>query len=169
MIELTEELRTQLRKLQRMEKEKRRYVKITTLLMLDGGFSVGETAFALGVDNSTIYRYAEGYRASKSFEDYIEDKYVCYGGKLSGEQASAVSKELEGHLHHTSKEVVELVCERYGVRYTESGMVALLKRLGFVYKKTSLVSSRGIERSRRNFLNVWRDCLLIGVKARKVG
>ncbi|KXK54913.1 MAG: hypothetical protein UZ07_CHB004002399, partial [Chlorobi bacterium OLB7] len=27
MIELTEELRTQLRKLQRMEKEKRRYVK----------------------------------------------------------------------------------------------------------------------------------------------
>ncbi|KXK57392.1 MAG: Integrase core domain protein [Chlorobi bacterium OLB7] len=152
MIELTEELRTQLRKLQRMEKEKRRYVKITTLLMLDGGFSVGETAFALGVDNSTIYRYAEGYRASKSFEDYIEDKYVCYGGKLSGEQASAVSKELEGHLHHTSKEVVELVCERYGVRYTESGMVALLKRLGFVYKKTSLVPSKGNRAEQEEFL-----------------
>lgn len=78
MITLNEDMRSRLRRMQRTEKDKRRYVKITTLLMLDGGFSVTDTAFALGVDSATIYRYAEHYGNAESFGDYMQDKYVPY-------------------------------------------------------------------------------------------
>ena len=61
MKELDDDTRQRLRSMQRREKDKRRYVKITVLLMLDAGFSVEQTALALGIDGATVYRYIEHY------------------------------------------------------------------------------------------------------------
>lgn len=152
MITLNNDMRSRLRRMQRTEKDKRRYVKITVLLMLDLGFSVADTATALGVDGSTIYRYAEAYLESGSFGDYMQDKYVPYEGKLTSEQEAKLEQELEQKLYRSAKEVAAYISEEFGVSYTASGIVPLLKRLGFIYKKTTLVGSKADSSQQKAFL-----------------
>jgi transposase len=139
MITLDAQLRERLRRMQRQEKDKRRYVKITVLLMLDLGFSAIDTAVALGIDDSTVYRYADHYIDSGSLGDYLQDKYVPYDGKLSAEQLRILCLELSARLYRTAKEIASFIANQFGVTYSATGVVPLLKRLGFVYKKTRQV------------------------------
>jgi transposase len=47
--------------------------------------------------------------------------------------------ELQSKIYLTTKAIVEFVCCRFNVNYSQRGMSALLKRLGYVYKKPKLV------------------------------
>lgn len=152
MLTLDDDMRSRLRRMQRTEKDKRRYVKITVLLMLDLGFSVADTATALGVDDATVYRYTEQYRSTGNFGDYMQDKYVPYEGKLTAEQEAELNEQLQQKLYRSAKEVAALIQERFSVSYTPAGIVGLLKRLGFVYKKTTLVCSKADTAEQKKFL-----------------
>ena len=55
-------------------------------------------------------------------------------------QISLLCKELERHIYTTAKSVSEWVKETFGIAYTSAGMVDLLNRIGFTYKKTTEVS-----------------------------
>jgi transposase len=159
MVTLEDDMRSRLRRMQRTEKDKRRYVKITVLLMLDLGFSVSDTAAALGVDDATVYRYAEQYRTTGNFGDYMQDKYVRYEGKLTAEQEAELDEQLQHKLCRTAKEVAAVIEERFSVKYTPAGVVALLKRLGFVYKKTTLVGSKADSSQQEAFLAEMQELL----------
>jgi len=57
MIKLDEDTRARLRQIQRREKDRRRLIKITVVLMLDGGFTAEQIEqIAFGIDASTVYR-----------------------------------------------------------------------------------------------------------------
>lgn len=120
---------------QRRERDKKRYVKVTTLIMLGEGHGVEETAKALGIASSTVYRYWELFE-EKGLSDYLADNHVDYSGKLTEEQLELLNQELDTYLYINTKEVIIWVETEFGVSYTQSGMRDLLHRLGFVYKKT---------------------------------
>ncbi|MBK6902029.1 MAG: helix-turn-helix domain-containing protein [Saprospirales bacterium] len=61
MVQLDENTRKQLRKLQRTDKDKKVFVKVTVLLMLDEGFSPEMIARSLGIEDSTLYRYQKDF------------------------------------------------------------------------------------------------------------
>lgn len=144
--------RGDLRQMQRRERDKRRYIKITTLLMLDIGFSTEQTSTALGIDPSTVTRLVERYKQSDSLEHYLQDSYKPYKGQLTQSQLIAMEKELTESLYQSTAEVAAYIQEQFAVEYSLSGVVALLKRLGFVYKKTRLVPAKADRSSQEEFL-----------------
>ncbi|MEO6049440.1 MAG: winged helix-turn-helix domain-containing protein, partial [Candidatus Kapaibacterium sp.] len=152
--------------MQRSEKDKRRYVKITVLLMLDLGFSVEHTANALGIDGATVYRYLEIYDDAENLGDYLHDQYVPYTGKLSPHQCKELQQHMRSTLYRSSAEVVAYIAEQYGIRYTTSGIVPLLKRLGFVYKKTHEVPAKADPVAQQAFVEQL-DALLDGCDRRQ--
>ena len=86
MIELSDQEQQLLRLEQRHRRNKKHYVKITTVLMLDSGFSAEATATALGIDQATVYRYAKLYERSASLEEYLHVHYRGSEPLLNDEQ-----------------------------------------------------------------------------------
>jgi len=55
----------------------------------------------------------------------------------------------------TAKAVAYWVKETFGVSYTESGMTAVLRRLGYVYKKPRLVPSKADREAQTQFIETY--------------
>ena len=136
--ELPEKERKILREIQRNEKYKRDYVKVTVLLMLDLGETPQKIDLFLGIDDATVYRHLENYQA-KGLDRYLENSYFGYWGKLDSFELAELRKELNAKLYETAAEVCQYVKERFLVEYTAQGMCDLLNRIGFVYKKTKQI------------------------------
>ena len=60
-------------------------------------------------------------------------------------------------MYSSSGAILKYVKETYGIQFSDSGMVNLLKRLGFVYKKTKLVPGKANADKQREFLKEYRQ------------
>lgn len=151
MIQLNEQTRQHLRFLQKTNKDKKVFIKVTVLLMLDTGFSAETISESLGIDDSTVFRYQKAWVES-DLPTYLEQKYLPYSGKLSKEQEGELKLELCQNLYICSQEVVAYVEHAFSVSYTCEGMVKLLHRLGFVYKKTKSVPCKALPEKQKEFV-----------------
>lgn len=151
MFQLDDPTRRQLRFLQRTNKDKKVFIKVTVLLMLDSGFSSEAIAQSLGIDDSTVYRYQKAWLES-DLPTYLSTNYLPYTGKLTDEQEALLKTELRQNLYINSQEVVDFVEHRFGVSYTCEGMVKVLHRLGFVYKKTKSVPCKADPEKQKEFV-----------------
>ncbi|WP_157975964.1 helix-turn-helix domain-containing protein [Lewinella sp. IMCC34191] len=134
--QLSEQDYQKLRQLQKNTKlSRRRYRKVTVLVMSHHGFSVEMVQAALGLDDNTVRRYWGGYQ-DKGIDTYLADHYVPYMGKLTEEQEAKLAEHLDTNLYLDVKPIIAYVQEKYGVEYSESGMRDLLHRIGFTYKHT---------------------------------
>lgn len=133
--ELAEKERKLLREIQRNEKYKRHYIKVTVVLMLDLGQSPLDIALFLGIDDGTVYRHLENYQA-KGLDKYLENNYVGYWGKLDSFQLAKLREELKRQLYENAAEICRFIKAEFGVEYLAEGIVPLLHRIGFEYKKT---------------------------------
>lgn len=149
--QLPEPDRKVLREIQRNEKYKRDYVKVTVLLMLDLGETPQKIALFLGIDDGTIYRHLENYQ-TKGLDGYLENRYFGCWGKLSSFQLAALRLELNSRLYETCEEVCRFIKERFAVEYTAEGMCQLLHRLDFVYKKTKQAPMKADEKAQSEFI-----------------
>jgi len=84
-IQLTDNDRQLLRQLQKTESAKRDYIKITTILLLDQGYSVDTIEQILGIDHTTAYRYAQTYR-TETISGLLGDAYVGWWGRIDYQQ-----------------------------------------------------------------------------------
>lgn len=134
MIHLDADTVKRLRVLQRRHKDKRVFVKVTVLFMLQQGCTPQFVA-QLGIDDSTVYRYAQGF-GELGLEDYLKSFFVAYSGQLTADEEQQVREELRACLYLNSKQVAAYIEREFGVRYSLSAVVKLLHRLGFAYKKT---------------------------------
>ena len=114
-----------LRKLQRNLAGSSDYARVTCILMLGMGNSPSFVASCLGIDVSTVYRYRSAYLHGGA-DELLENRHKGYWGLLDSRQLSALRKELREHIYTDAKSVAE-------------GVVDLLNRIGFTYKKTSEV------------------------------
>ena len=150
--ELSEKERKLLREIQRNEKYKRDYVKVTVLLMLDLGETPQKIALFLGTDDSTIYRHLENYQTN-GLDKYLENNYGGYWGKLSSHELAKLRKELKTRLYENAREICEFIKNEFGVEYRVEGLVPLLHRIGFEYKKTKQVPSKADAVAQAEFLD----------------
>jgi transposase len=127
-----------LRELQQNEKQKRNYVKITVLLMLHLGDSAEKIALSLGISGDTVKNYQKRY-TELGLDSYLEDHYRAYTGKLSEAEQGILSQELADNFYQNTAQIVAYIQGRFQKCYTCQGLVPLLHRLGFSYKKTKLV------------------------------
>ena len=127
-----------LRKLQRNLAGSSDYARVTCILMLGMGNSPSFVALCLGIDVSTVYRYRSAYLHGGA-DELLENRHKGYWGLLDSRQLSALRKELREHIYTDAKSVAEWIKSTFGVEYTPQGVVDLLNRIGFTYKKTSEV------------------------------
>lgn len=137
-ITLTTDERETLKKYQRNVSGRSSYVKVTAILMLSSGMSPETVAEHLGIDKSTVYRYLQSYQ-NDGLEKYLTTDYKGYWGLLSCIQISELRQELNTNLYIDSKDVAEWIKSRWDIVYTSQGVVDLLNRIGFTYKKTAEV------------------------------
>jgi transposase len=114
------------------------YVKVTGILMLAKGYSPENISECLGIDVSTVYRYWSLYTAA-GLDSFLENRHKGYWGMLSCGQISRLRTELKSRVYTDSKSVAIWIKESLGVEYTAEGVVDLLNRIGFTYKKTKEV------------------------------
>lgn len=161
---LNETDRIELRRRQRAFTDKRVYVRVTVLLLLDRGRSAQEVAEDLGLDASTVYRYRSAYHAD-GLETYLQTDYQGRWGKLSCRQLSALRAALNARLYTDSAQVADWIESAFGVRYTSSGVVALLHRIGYRYKKTRPVPCEADFERQKAFLEKELEPLLEQARA----
>jgi transposase len=114
------------------------YIKVTVILMLHKGFSVSEVSDSLGIDSSTLYRYSQTYK-HRGISVLLENNNKGYWGLVSSTQISELRSELKRQVYTDSKSVSIWIKNRFDVDYTPQGVVDLLNRIGFTYKKTKEV------------------------------
>lgn len=154
--ELPEQEIEELRKLQRNVIGRTDYARVTCVLMLALGSSPEFVAKNLGIDVATVYRYKNLYVRGKT-SSLLEDRYKGYWGRLDSVQISLLCKELERHIYTTAKSVSEWVKVTFGIMYTSAGMVDLLNRIGFTYKKTTEVPCEANAEDQKAFVQMIKE------------
>lgn len=137
-MQLSESEYAELRKLQRNVAGTSDYVKVTCILMFANGRSPKSISEDLGIGLSSIYRYVGQYNED-GIEGLLNDSYKGYWGRLDSFQISVLRKELKEHIHTSAKSVCNWIRQTFGIIYTPQGVVDLLNRIGFTYKKTTEV------------------------------
>jgi len=150
-IYLSETDRKKLRLLQKKTRNIRVSNRIAVILGLDLGLDYRVISKMLSLDDSTIRRYEEDFLAN-DLTTYLEDDYSAYWGKLDSSCLGKLSRELDENLYQTSVEVMDYIQREFGVRYTQQGVVKLLNRLGFSYKKPKLIPSKANREAQEEFI-----------------
>jgi len=135
----------------RAERVKKKAYRINAILLLNEGWSYEQIAQALFLDDSTVRRYQINYRAG-GLDGLLDDNYSGGTCKLSEEQSSVLIAELTCKIYLSSKEICKFVERKFGVQYSPEGLVHLLHRLGFVYKKTKQVPGKADAEAQEKFL-----------------
>ena len=148
MISVSKKAIEELNIYQRKTDDKFIYAKVTCILMLNKGYSADAVSQSLGMSVSSIYRYARSY-SSVGLSDFIQTDYKGFWGNLSSVEISILRKELKRTIYTDSKSIAVWIKNTFGVKYTPQGVVDLLNRIGFTYKKTKEVPcERDIEKQK---------------------
>ncbi len=131
-----------LKKMHRKTKNRHDADKIKAVLMFSDGYTATEIATVLLLDDDTVRTWIETYEKNENVETWLETKHIAYQGKLSEEEESRVEIYVQNHVISDSKQVKKFIEKTFGKTYSLSGTTKLLKRLDFVYKKTTLVPSK---------------------------
>jgi transposase len=148
---LPAEKRDELRAAHSSTRDKREADRIKAVLALATGWTAEEVAEILQVDANTVRNHFKRYR-----EGGIKALcHIAFRGSacaLDEAQLAILDAHLQEHLYMTAKAIARWVEDTFGVSYTESGMTALLHRLGYVYKKPKLVPGKADPEAQEAFL-----------------
>jgi transposase len=108
------------------------------VLLLDKGRSAASIAEDLGLEERTVYRYAQAFR-QVGLAKYQAPERPGYWGLLPSAQLAGLCQQLRTRLYTDCRAIQAWLAQTYGVSYAISGLTDLLHRLGFRYKRTTPV------------------------------
>lgn len=133
------------------KQDSRIYKRLHAIILYDDGLSIGKIAKLFYLDEETIRAYIESF-----MKDGIPDlKIFRYKGKqahLDKPQLNELKLHLSSKIYLKSEDICHYVLATYGIVYKPKGMVKLLKRLGFVYKKPKVVPGKADGKAQEEFL-----------------
>ena len=115
-------------------------------MLLATGWTAEAVAEVLLVDPNTVCAHFKRY-GKRGLECL---RRVGDGGSVGLPKAKhlvELDAHLQANLYLSAKAVAYWVRETFGVSYTQGGMTAVLRRLGYVYKKHQLVPGKADRRS----------------------
>ncbi len=117
------------------------YMKLSVLVMLDEGLTQESISVLLGISIGTVNKCKKKYD-SDGLDSYLDRHYVPYQGKLDSEQLVLLEQEVMHGTYTTCAEIAIWISKSFGIDYSESAVLSILKKLDFVYKKTSVVPGK---------------------------
>jgi transposase len=130
------ELRTVLR---RVRGEALALRRANMLLLLDKGWSFAAVAEALFLEASTVEGVYRGWKA-QGMNSLAALDLPGRPVRLDEAQRAELRVHLENAHYATSQQIREHILARYSVAYSRAGIIAFLKKLGFVHAGTRLVA-----------------------------
>ena len=130
--------------------------RIKTILHLDDGWSYSRIAEALFLDDQTIRNYEKTY-SQYGICELLKTSYKGGESKLTPEQEAELKDHVNKHTYHSAAAIAHYVEETYEIKYTVKGMVHLLKRIGFTYKKTKLIPGKANAEKQRQFVKKYNE------------
>ena len=115
--------------------------RLNAVILLSTGWSVADVAKALLIDEQSVRTYFKRYKKG-GVAELLRMNYVGSEALLEEAQLAELDAHLQENLHLSAESVARWVKERWGVCYTASGMAAVLRRRGYVYKKPKLVPGK---------------------------
>ena len=139
----------------RGEKYRRFADRIKVILALDSGYSVEEIAKMLLITPDTVRNYQRKYE-SAGLDGLCRFSYTGRRCSLTSAQQERLKEELSSRIYLSSQEVAEFIEKSFQLTLRVSSVRALLHRLGFSYKKPSLVPGKADRAAQENFLSMLR-------------
>jgi transposase len=143
----------ELRAAHRGTSDKREADRIKAVVLLATGWTAEAVAEVLQVDSNTVRNHFKCYRQGGL--EALNDVGTGVGGSkcaLDADQLAILDVHLQDNVYLSAKAVAHWVEQTFGVSYTESGMTAVLHRLGYVYKKPKLVPGKADRQAQEQFL-----------------
>jgi transposase len=104
------------------------------------------------VDKATVRRIATKYSRRRLFSDWIAAGHRGTSGKLTRDEKIAVGVFVDDNTVTDVRQVVVFIKNEYDKKYSVAGVTKLLKRLGFVYKNTTLIPGKLDEEAQAKFV-----------------
>ena len=125
--------------------------RANALLLLDKGWSYATVSEALLIDDSTLRLWR------KAFAEGGVDNLIMFDLKggfcaLTAEQIEELREWATGTLPRATAEVGAFVKENFGVDYGRSGLIKLLARIDFVWRKPEAVPAKSDAKAQRAFI-----------------
>jgi transposase len=152
---LTPEELAELRSVHRRTRDIRAAYRLNAVILLGQGRTVLDVADALLFDPQTVRDYFKKYREG-GVDGLLRMSYVGSEALLDAGQLRDLDAHLRERLHPSAASVARWVEDQWGVRYTPEGMTAVLRRLGYVYKKAKLVPGKADPVRQEAFLEDYR-------------
>ena len=122
-----------------------------TILLLDQGLSYQQVAEVLFLHSSSPRRYFEAFQEG-GIDTLILLKYQGRPAQLSESQQEQLKEHLRENIYLSASQVGSYIQETFAILYTTKGIVNLLHRLGFAYKKPKLIPGKADAEKQKAFL-----------------
>ena len=156
---LTDDQLVELRSAHKCERNRNAAYKINAVILLGSGWALEEVSTALLLDEDTLRSYVSKYRES-GLKTLTATNYKGRDSFLNEAQLEELSKELDSSIYLTSDAVIAFVSERFGVKYSVTGMRDLLHRLGYEYKKPKLVPGNPDPEAQEEFATYYEEFMM---------
>lgn len=148
---LTPQQRQELLRELKLEDKAKYSDRIKVILLLDDGETYADIKKFLFIDEGTIANYRRRYKEG-GIEELVSDDYSGRKSKLSEEESLELQEHLIGYLYDNTLDICKYVSRKYHVEYSISGMLALLHRLNFSYKKAKGVPGKANKEKQEEFI-----------------
>jgi len=130
--------------------------RIKAILFLNEGFTYGQTAKLLMLNDTTVRRYEKEFE-QVGVDGLIECRYFGSRGLLTKLQEIGLTTHLKNKTYQTVKEICFYVENHYRKSYSVEGMTHMLHRLGFSYKKTKRIPGKLDPQKQAEFIQAYRQ------------
>lgn len=135
---LTSEERLSLVRRHKLEKDGRKKDRIKFIVLLNDGWSYSEISKVLLLDDQTLRNYWKDYE-SGGVDLLLSFHYSGRPTILSKAEYQELEEHLSDNTYLTSYQIRKYIKETYNKEYTKKGIISLLHKMRFVYKKAKLV------------------------------
>ena len=116
--------------------DRRIFSRLCTLLWLDDGMSQERVAQLLGITPRQVRKWVRTYR-TQGLDGLATLHYQGDPGQLRRSQIERLKAEIQTGRFHNVRQIADWIEQAFQVRYSESGIKALLRRIGASYHKVS--------------------------------
>jgi transposase len=155
-VKLTQTDRVKIKQLHRSCAKRKFADKLKAILLLDDGLSCVQVGRILLLDDDTIRQYRTQY-LSLGAESLLTDNNKGTSSFLSKLQLEELESHLAQNTYLNSKGILVWIAKEFNISYTSSGLTALLKRMGFVYKKPVLVPCKADLAKQEKFVEDYKE------------
>ena len=129
--------------------------RIKAILLITDGFTYSQIEKILLLDERTLNRYKKIY-SDEGIDGLVANNYQGKQCTLSDEQLERLKQELNSKLYATAEKVCDYVRKTFNINFTAQGMVHLLHRLGYSYKKTTIVPGKLDPAKQEKFVKMYK-------------